>query len=98
MPRGPKGEKRPADVIGAAIMVGSIATGEIEEPGPQTPASVFPGRTRSWCRSVRSRFVLMTPNENKFRPLVSATIPEIARHLIVNQSLDMPCPLCLQAL
>jgi hypothetical protein len=27
MPRGPKGEKRPADVIGAAIMVGRIATG-----------------------------------------------------------------------
>lgn len=26
MPRGPKGEKRPADVIGAAVMVGKIAT------------------------------------------------------------------------
>jgi hypothetical protein len=36
MPRGPKGEKRPADVIGAAIMVGKIATGEIEEK-PVTP-------------------------------------------------------------
>jgi hypothetical protein len=32
MPRGPKGEKRPADVIGAAVIVGRIATGEIEEP------------------------------------------------------------------
>lgn len=32
MPRGPKGEKRPADVIGAAVMVAKIATGEIEEP------------------------------------------------------------------
>jgi hypothetical protein len=31
MPRGPKGEKRPADVIGAAVMVGRIATGEIVE-------------------------------------------------------------------
>jgi hypothetical protein len=31
MPRGPKGEKRPGDVIGAAIMVGRLATGEIEE-------------------------------------------------------------------
>lgn len=31
MPRGPKGEKRPADVIGAAVMVGRIATGEIED-------------------------------------------------------------------
>ncbi len=32
MPKGPRGEKRPADVIGAAIMVAKIATGEIEEP------------------------------------------------------------------
>lgn len=31
MPKGPRGEKRPADVIGAAVMIGRIATGEIEE-------------------------------------------------------------------
>jgi hypothetical protein len=31
MPKGPRGEKRPADVIGAAIMAAKIATGEIEE-------------------------------------------------------------------
>ena len=31
MPKGPKGERRPADVIGAAVMVGRIATGEIED-------------------------------------------------------------------
>lgn len=31
MPTGPRGEKRPADVIGAAVMVAKIATGEIEE-------------------------------------------------------------------
>ena len=31
MPRGPKGEKRPADGIGAAVHVMRIATGEIEE-------------------------------------------------------------------
>jgi hypothetical protein len=31
MPRGPKGEKRPADAIGNAIMIGKIATGEIED-------------------------------------------------------------------
>ena len=31
MPKGPRGEKRPGDVIGAAIMVGRIATGEIED-------------------------------------------------------------------
>jgi hypothetical protein len=31
MPRGPQGQKRPADSIGLAVMVGRIATGEIEE-------------------------------------------------------------------
>ena len=31
MPKGPKGEKRPGDVIGAAVRVAQIATGEIED-------------------------------------------------------------------
>jgi hypothetical protein len=31
MPRGPKGERRPADVIGNAVHVMRIATGEIED-------------------------------------------------------------------
>ena len=31
MPRGPKGQKRPADVIGNAVRVMQIATGEIKE-------------------------------------------------------------------
>ena len=33
MPKGPKGQKRPADVIGNAVHVMRIATGEIEESG-----------------------------------------------------------------
>lgn len=46
MPRGPKGENRPADVIGAAVMVGKIATGEIDEKPPaegKDPAAVALG-------------------------------------------------------
>lgn len=31
MPKGPRGEKRPADVVGAAILVAKIATGEIKD-------------------------------------------------------------------
>ncbi len=31
MPKGPQGQKRPADVIGAATKIAKIATGEIEE-------------------------------------------------------------------
>jgi hypothetical protein len=33
MPKGPKGEKAPADVISAAVVVGRIATGEIDGGG-----------------------------------------------------------------
>lgn len=31
MPKGPRGERRPGDVIGAAVLVGRIATGEVED-------------------------------------------------------------------
>lgn len=31
MPKGPQGQKRPADSIGAAVMVARIATGEIDD-------------------------------------------------------------------
>ena len=56
MPRGPKGEKRPADVIGAAVMVGRIATGEIDESAPppddgKDPAAVSLGRKGGQARA-----------------------------------------------
>ncbi len=39
MPKGPRGERRPADVIGNAVRVMQIATGEIQdnplEPGKE---------------------------------------------------------------
>lgn len=31
MPKGPRGEKRPADAVARAIMVAKIATGEVED-------------------------------------------------------------------
>tara|TARA_R100001143_G_scaffold62552_1_gene66123 strand:- start:3414 stop:3647 length:234 start_codon:yes stop_codon:yes gene_type:complete len=31
MPKGPKGQKRPADVIGNAVKIAQIATGEADE-------------------------------------------------------------------
>jgi hypothetical protein len=34
MPKGPQGQKRPADVIGNAVHVMRIATGEIDESFP----------------------------------------------------------------
>lgn len=34
MPTGPKGQKRKADVIGNAVLIARIATGEIEDTVP----------------------------------------------------------------
>ena len=36
MPKGPQGQKRPADVVGCAVHVAKIATGEIEETASAT--------------------------------------------------------------
>lgn len=39
MPKGPRGEKRPADVIGAAVKVMRIATGEEEDERDATASA-----------------------------------------------------------
>ena len=43
MPRGPRGEKRPADVIGNAVRVMKIATGEEPDDREDAPA-LTPGQ------------------------------------------------------
>ena len=58
MPRGPKGEKRPADVIGAAIMVAKLATGEIEE-APEKMA----GRAKAGRKGAKKRAASLTPQQ-----------------------------------
>ncbi len=58
MPRGPKGEKRPADVIGNAVRVMQIATGEIEE----TPSS---GRVRSGRAGGKARSKALSAEERR---------------------------------
>jgi hypothetical protein len=44
MPRGPKGEKRPADVIGNTVHVVRIATGEVEEDLGKAPKRAKGGK------------------------------------------------------
>ena len=57
MPRGPNGEKRPGDVVGCAVMVARIATGEIEEELPtHRDIKVNGGKARADS---------MTPEERK---------------------------------
>jgi hypothetical protein len=55
LPRGPKGEKRPADAIGNAVHVMRIATGEIDESTPpdawKDPAAVALGRKGGKARA-----------------------------------------------
>jgi hypothetical protein len=50
MPKGPRGEKRPADTIGCAVKVARIATGEIEDDGYATP-----GRKKSGVAGAAAR-------------------------------------------
>ena len=60
MPKGPRGEHRPADVIGAAIKVAKIATGEEQDTPPpadgKDPAAVSMGK-----RGGAARAAAMTP-------------------------------------
>jgi hypothetical protein len=66
MPRGPKGEKRPADVIGAAVMVARIATGEaheaLENESGKDPAAVTLGR-RGGLKGGKARAAKMSPEK-----------------------------------
>jgi len=39
MPKGPRGEKRPADAIGLAVMIGKIATGEVVDTTTPIPST-----------------------------------------------------------
>ena len=47
MPRGPKGEKRPADVVGNAVHVMRIATGEIQDSPRTAPKRAKGGKARA---------------------------------------------------
>jgi hypothetical protein len=58
MPRGPKGEKRPADVIGNAVHVMRIATGEIEEDLGKAPKRAKGGR-----KGGEARAAALTPEQ-----------------------------------
>lgn len=56
MPTGPKGQKRPADVISAAVKVMRIATGQEEETAPKETEAQSMGRKGGAARAAK-----MTP-------------------------------------
>ncbi len=51
MPKGPQGQQRPADVIGNAVLIAKIATGEIEDTGYKQPAKAKSGRAGAKARA-----------------------------------------------
>lgn len=55
MPRGPKGEKRPADVVGNAVHIMRIATGEEVDTMSQTPKRAEGGKARAKTLSPDAR-------------------------------------------
>ena len=40
MPKGPRGEKRQVDAIGLAVMIGKIATGQIDDTADATKSVI----------------------------------------------------------
>ena len=53
MPRGPQGQKRPADAIGAAVRVARIATGEQDEQFETRTAGQILGRSGGRARAAK---------------------------------------------
>jgi hypothetical protein len=51
MPKGPKGVKRPADFNAAAVMVGRIATGEVEDIPSKAPGRAVGGKAGGKARA-----------------------------------------------
>jgi hypothetical protein len=51
MPTGPRGEKRPADVIGGAIMVAQLSVGDITEPLKEPSGKARSGRAGGPARA-----------------------------------------------
>ena len=64
MPTGPKGQKRPADVIGNAIRVAQIATGEAEEEY-ETKASAAEVARMGGRKGGEARARALSPEQRK---------------------------------
>jgi len=60
MPKGPQGQKRPADAIGNAVHIARIATGEIEETTLAQPA-----KRNSGLAGAKARLENTTADERK---------------------------------
>jgi hypothetical protein len=69
MPQGPNGQKRPADVIGNAVHIARIATGEVEDTKLKQPAKRASGLAGAKARSEK-----MTPDERSEAAKIAAEV------------------------
>jgi hypothetical protein len=60
MPKGPREERRPADLIGAAVTVGRVSVGDVEEK-LSTPS----GRIRSGYAGAKARADALSEKRRK---------------------------------
>mgnify|MGYP000041016798 CR=1 FL=1 len=60
MPKGPQGQKRPADAIGNAVHIARIATGEEQETTLKQPA-----KHKSGLAGAKARTQNTTPEDRK---------------------------------
>lgn len=61
MPKGPRGEKRPADAIGRAVMVARIATWHIEDEREELTSAA----AQLGSKGGKARAAAMTPERRK---------------------------------
>lgn len=61
MPKGPRGEKRPADAIGLAAIIGKIATGEIKDDRDDVKSAA----AQLGSKGGKARAANMTPERRK---------------------------------
>jgi Sec-independent protein translocase protein TatA len=62
VPKGPRGEKRPADAIGRAVKIAKIATGEVEDERDEELSSAAAEMGR---KGGKKRAESMTPERRK---------------------------------
>jgi len=63
MPKGPKGQKRPADVVGNAVTVAKIATGEAEEAASNQPQRKNQSAAALGKRGGKARAAKLSPEQ-----------------------------------
>ena len=82
MPKSPNGEKRPADAVGLAVLIGRIATGEVEdvpEDDGKDPAAKALG-----AKGVKVQVAKVgdrTGKPNRQKPASASRDPQQGRHM-----------------